>query len=65
MNLVREFADRESKSIILEAEGCDEYHSAQPGNAGGSYRLAWYKESEKDKDYFSYSSGTIILLCRR
>ena len=52
MNLVREFADRESKSIILEAEGCDEYHSAQPGNAGGSYRLAWYKESEKDKDYF-------------
>ena len=51
MSLVREFADRESKSIILEAEGCDEYHSAQPGNAGGSYRLAWYKESEKDKDF--------------
>lgn len=51
MNLVREFADRNSGSIILEAEGCDEYHSAQPGNAGGSYRLDWYKQSEREKEY--------------
>ena len=49
MSLVREFADRESKSIILEAEGCDEYHSAQPGNAEEVTVLLGIKNRKKIK----------------
>lgn len=46
--LTREFADRNSGSILLEAEGCDEYHTIKPGNLGGAYRLNWYNEPEKE-----------------
>jgi hypothetical protein len=48
MALVREFADRNSGSILLEAEGCDEYHSLKTGNAGGAYRLNWYNNLDKE-----------------
>jgi hypothetical protein len=48
MALVREFADRTSESIVLEAEGCDEYYNTTKGNRGGTYRVNWYAELEKD-----------------
>ena len=48
MALVREFADRTSESIVLEAEGCDEYYNTTVGNRGGAYRVNWYNELEKD-----------------
>jgi hypothetical protein len=48
MALVREFADRESESIVLEAEGCDEYHTTTTGNRGGAYRVNWYQDLDKD-----------------
>ncbi|GAB6010672.1 DUF5010 domain-containing protein [Viscerimonas tarda] len=51
MSLVREYADRNSGSILLEVEGCDEYYNTTPGNLGGAYRLNLYKESELDKEY--------------
>ncbi len=51
ISLVREFADRNSGSILLEAEGCDEYYSTTSGNMGGFYRLDIYKESELEKEY--------------
>ncbi len=46
--LVREFADRNSGSILLEAEGCDEYYTTKPGNSGGAYRLNWYNDMDKE-----------------
>jgi hypothetical protein len=46
--LVREFADRNSGSILLEAEGCDDYYTIKPGNLGGAYRLNWYNELDKE-----------------
>jgi hypothetical protein len=51
ISLVREYADRTSGSILLEAEGCDEYYNTTPGNLGGAYRLDLYKQSELDKEY--------------
>lgn len=48
MALVREFADRESESIVLEAEGCDEYHTTTTGNRGGAYRVNWYQDLDND-----------------
>lgn len=48
MALVREFADRNSESIVLEVEGCDEYYNRTPGNRGGTYRVNWYNDLEKD-----------------
>ncbi|GHT78792.1 hypothetical protein AGMMS50262_21790 [Bacteroidia bacterium] len=52
LNLCREFADKETSSILLEAESCDEFYDLSAGNSGGSYRLDWYKESELKKDYW-------------
>ncbi|GAB6010671.1 DUF5010 domain-containing protein [Viscerimonas tarda] len=51
ISLIREYADRNSGSILLEAEGCDEYNNTTPGNLGGAYRLDLYKASEIDKEY--------------
>lgn len=48
ISLVREFADRNSGSILLEAEGCDEYYTVKPGNLGGAYRLNWYNNLDKN-----------------
>jgi hypothetical protein len=48
MALVREFADRDSESIVLEAEGCDEYYTTSTGNRGGAYRMNWYNDLDKD-----------------
>jgi hypothetical protein len=48
MAMVREFADRNSGSILLEAEGCDEYYSTKTGNLGGAYRLNWYDDLDKE-----------------
>ncbi|MDR2844319.1 MAG: DUF5010 domain-containing protein [Candidatus Symbiothrix sp.] len=52
LNLCREFADKETTSILLEAESCDEFFDKSSGNSGGSYRLDWYKTSELQKDYW-------------
>ncbi|MDR1682748.1 MAG: DUF5010 domain-containing protein [Candidatus Symbiothrix sp.] len=52
LNLCREYADKETNSILLEAESCDEFFDKSTGNSGGAYRLDWYKESELQKDYF-------------
>jgi hypothetical protein len=46
--MVREFADRDSESILLEAEACDEYYTQSPGNRGGAYRVNWYNDLDKD-----------------
>lgn len=48
LSLIREYSDRNSESILLEAEGCDEYSSLSTGNKGGTYRLHWYKNLDKD-----------------
>lgn len=48
LSLIREFSDRNSESILLEAEGCDEFSSLSTGNKGGAYRLHWYKDLDKD-----------------
>ncbi|MDP4238196.1 MAG: DUF5010 domain-containing protein [Bacteroidota bacterium] len=48
LSLVREFADRNSSSIILEAEACDEFYDRSPGNSGGAYRVNWYKDLDKN-----------------
>ncbi|MDR2683094.1 MAG: DUF5010 domain-containing protein [Dysgonamonadaceae bacterium] len=52
LNLCREFADKETTSILLEAESCDAFYDKSPGNSGGAYRLDWYKASELQKDYW-------------
>ena len=52
INLCREYADRGTASILLEAESCDEFFDKSAGNSGGAYRLDWYKESEWNKDYW-------------
>ncbi|KAA6301910.1 MAG: hypothetical protein EZS26_001913 [Candidatus Ordinivivax streblomastigis] len=52
LNLCREFADKETTSILLEAESCDEFFDKSSGNSGGAYRLDWYKTSELQKDYW-------------
>jgi hypothetical protein len=52
LNLCREYADKETTSILLEAESCDEFYDKSSGNSGGAYRLDWYKESEWKKDYW-------------
>lgn len=46
--LNREFADRNSESIVLEAEACDEFKDFTPGNSGGAYRVGWYNDLKKD-----------------
>ena len=46
--LEREFADRESESILLEAEACDQFYDRSTGNSGGAYRVDWYKDLKKD-----------------
>lgn len=48
LSLIREHSDRKSESILLEAEGCDTYSSLSAGNKGGSYRVHWYKDLDKD-----------------
>lgn len=48
ISLVREFADRNSESIVLEAEGCDEYFDTTEGNSGGAYRVNWYQNIKQD-----------------
>jgi hypothetical protein len=48
LSLIREYSDRNSESILLEAEGCDEFASLSTGNKGGAYRLHWYKDLDKD-----------------
>jgi hypothetical protein len=48
ISLVREFADRNCESIVLEAEGCDEYFDASVGNSGGAYRVNWYQNIKQD-----------------
>jgi hypothetical protein len=45
---LREFADKNSESIILEAEACDEYFNQSTGNKGGTYRVNWYQDLDKD-----------------
>jgi hypothetical protein len=45
---VREFSDRDSESVLLEAEACDEYYNRSAGNRGGTYRVNWYNDLEKD-----------------
>jgi len=52
LNLCREFADKETTSILLEAESCDEFYDKSKGNSGGAYRLDWYKPGELKKDYW-------------
>ena len=46
--LTREYADRNSESILLEAEACDDYYSLSSGNRGGAYRVNWNSELKKD-----------------
>lgn len=48
LSLIREYADRNSGSILLEAEGCDKFSSLSTGNKGGAYRVHWYKDLDKD-----------------
>lgn len=48
ISLVREFADRNSGSIVLEAEACDDFYDRSTGNSGGAYRVNWYKNLDKD-----------------
>jgi hypothetical protein len=38
INIVREFADRRTKTLRLQAEACDAYSDTSTGNLGGSYR---------------------------
>jgi hypothetical protein len=40
---MREHADPETKTLLFEAEGCDDYVKiVKDGNSGGSYRREWY-----------------------
>ncbi|MDR1120705.1 MAG: DUF5010 domain-containing protein [Dysgonamonadaceae bacterium] len=64
LNLCREFADKETTSILLEAESCDEFYDKSPGNSGGAYRLDWYKESEWSKEYWDANLEVDIDLFR-
>jgi hypothetical protein len=52
LNLCREYADKETTSLLLEAESADEFYDRTQGNSGGAYRLDWYKHSELSKDYW-------------
>lgn len=38
INVVREFADRRTKTLRLQAEAADAFSDATPGNAGGAFR---------------------------
>jgi hypothetical protein len=38
INIVREFADRRTKTLRLEAESCDSFSDTTPGNTGGYFR---------------------------
>ena len=38
INIVREFADRGTKTLKLEAEACDTFSDTTPDNIGGDYR---------------------------
>lgn len=62
--LTREFADRNSGSILLEAEGCDEYHTTQKGNLGGAYRLNWYTDLYSDKEVWDLNLEADINIFR-
>lgn len=62
--LTREFADRNSGSILLEAEGCDEYYTTEKGNAGGAYRLDWYNDIYSDKEFWDLNLEANISVFR-
>lgn len=52
ISLVREYADRNSESIVLEAEDCDEFFDKSTGNSGGAYRVHWYQGTDVDLDIY-------------
>jgi hypothetical protein len=53
ISILREYADRNSESIVLEAEDCDEFYDLSIGNSGGTYRVHWYdKGAQVDLDIY-------------
>ncbi len=50
--LVREYADRKTKSLVFEAEACDAFNDLSKGNAGGEYRYHWHTTGEPDLDIY-------------
>ncbi|MBR6310616.1 MAG: DUF5010 domain-containing protein [Paludibacteraceae bacterium] len=49
---IREFADRKTESIMLEAEACDFFFDRSKGNSGGDFRYHWHTDGEPDLDIY-------------
>ena len=52
INITREFADKATSAILLQAEAADHYYDSTPGNAGKAYRYHWHAGSDTDLDIF-------------
>lgn len=52
LNLVREYADRSTESIVLEAEACDFFYDKSYKNAGGEYRYHWHTDGIPGLDIY-------------
>lgn len=52
INITRQFSDRDTSAVLLQAEGADYYYDSTPGNSGGAYRYYWHEGRESDLDVF-------------
>ena len=50
--LVREYADRTTKSLVFEAEACDFFYDKSYKNSGGEYRYHWHTNGIPDIDVY-------------
>jgi fibronectin type 3 domain-containing protein len=49
LDVMREYADPTTESLVFEAEACDSYNKITPsGNKGGTYRKQWYSTGDLD-----------------
>jgi hypothetical protein len=56
LNLVRRYSDPKTRSLRLEAEGCDSYSDTTPGNSGG----AFLRSGDLDVRTLDASSGWAV-----
>jgi len=56
LNLVRRYSDPKTRSLRLEAEGCDAYSDTTPGNSGG----AFLRSGDLDVRTLDASSGWAV-----
>lgn len=52
LGIMREFADKQTETLLFEAEACDNFKNMTVGNSGGEYRENWYTPLTNELDIY-------------